>query len=98
MPTRVALGSLSRKVSAAACAADSRSGSRSVAAIEPEWSVTRTTDAPSTGTATVRCGLASASASAAIAASASTVGTWRRQGETAPAARASVAAAGKRIA
>ena len=67
-----------------------RSGSTSVASIEREWSVTSMIDARSTGTATVRCGLASASASAASAASSQ---RGRQRGgarrATAPAASAS---------
>ena len=55
-----------------------RDGSTSVADIEPDSSVTSTTDAFSTGTATVACGLASATASTAAAPASSAGGRMRR--------------------
>jgi hypothetical protein len=64
---------------AAFTAALRRSGLTSVAAIEPEMSVTMITLAARWGAATVRCGRASATISAASAASSSRNGTWRRQ-------------------
>ena len=60
-------------------AAVSRSGSTSLAFIEPETSVTIMTVAARCGAATVRCGRASAMTSAASASSTNTGGRWRRQ-------------------
>ena len=97
-PTRTWEGSWLRKVRAARCAADRRSGSTSVADIEREWSVTSMIEARSTGTATVFSGLARASTRAASAARASAAGTWRRQAGTAAAASLSAGTAVKRTA
>jgi hypothetical protein len=60
IPTLTCLGTLSMKRLAARRAATSRLGRTSVASIEPETSVTSMIWACSTGTATVRCGLAAA--------------------------------------
>jgi hypothetical protein len=77
-------------------AAARREGPTSVAFIEPDVSVTSTTEARSFGTATVASGRASASARAASARHSNAAGSARRtrpvRGSTAP----SVAVAGKR--
>ena len=83
---------------AAERAASSRDGSTSVADIEPDSSVTSTTDAFSTGTATVACGLATATASVAAAAASSAGGRMRRRRGWRPAAAANTDAAGNRTA
>ena len=97
-PTSSDFGTLPRNVRAADCAAASREGSTSVADIDPDSSVTRTTDAFSTGTATDRSGLASAIAHAAAAAASSAGGRRRRSRGWPPAIRANTAVAGKRTA
>ena len=66
-PTRKPAGSWSTKVVAAALAASRRLGLTSVACIEPETSMARTTVASSRGTATVMDGRARAMPSAAMA-------------------------------
>jgi hypothetical protein len=59
-------------------AAARRLGRTSVAVIEPDTSVASITEACSTGTATVRWGLAAATTSAASASSAADIGRCRR--------------------
>ena len=83
-PTCSSFGTFSRKSRAACWAAARRVGDTSSARIDPDWSVTSMTDAFSTGTATVVCGLASATSSAASAARSSAAGRWRRQRDTPP--------------
>jgi hypothetical protein len=95
-PTSSFLGALSRNDWAADCAAARRDGSTSVADIEPDSSVTSITEAFSTGTATVACGLAIATASTAAEPASSAGGRMRRMRGWPT--RASTAAAGKRIA
>ena len=97
-PTRSASGASSRKLFAAWRAADSRSGATSVAVIERDVSVTSTTEACSTGTATVVSGRASASTSPATDSASRADGTWRRQRASAGTARAATGAPGKRTA
>jgi hypothetical protein len=60
-------------------AASSRVGGTSVAVIDAELSIVKTTVASSRGTATTVCGLAIATIRAASEASASAAGTWRRR-------------------
>ena len=79
MPSRNVSGSSSVSRRAALTAAVSRSGSTSLAFIEPEMSVTITTVAARCGAATVRCGRASAITSVASASRISSGGMWRRQ-------------------
>jgi hypothetical protein len=64
---------------AAFCAAVRRSGSTSVAFIDPETSVTIITVAARCGAATVRSGRARATTSAASASASNSGGRWRRQ-------------------
>ena len=97
-PTRSSSGASSRKRSAAERAASSRSGATSVAVIEREVSVTSTTEACSTGTATVVSGRASAITRPATESASRALGTWRRQRAAAGAARAATEAPGKRMA
>ena len=78
-PTRKRSGSWSRNDEAADFAASRRVGATSVAVIEAELSIVRTTVASSRGTATTAWGLAIATISAARAASANTAGMWRRR-------------------
>ncbi len=78
-PRRYCSGSSSVSREAARTAAVRRSGSTSVAFIEPEMSVTIITVAARCGDATVRCGRASATTSAPSASSRSSGGRWRRQ-------------------
>jgi hypothetical protein len=78
-PTRKRSGRRSRNDDAADFAASSRVGGTSVAVIDAELSIVRTTVALSRGTATTVCGLAIATMRAASAASASSAGRWRRR-------------------
>jgi hypothetical protein len=78
-PTLIRPGTLLTKRRAARLAATSRLGSTSVAVIEPDTSVASTIDARSTGTATVRCGLAAARTRRASARASAAIGAWRRQ-------------------
>ncbi len=66
-PTRTSVGTASRNVPAALRAATSRLGATSFASMEPERSVATTTVACSTGTASVRSGLATATTTPASA-------------------------------
>ena len=77
-PMRSWRGARSRKRSPALRAASSRLGSTSSAFMDRDTSVTSVTEARSTGTPTVRSGLASASASTASAARNRASGRWRR--------------------
>jgi hypothetical protein len=95
-PTSSLSGTRSRKLSAAERAASSRDGSTSVADIEPDSSVTSTTDAFSTGTCMVACGRALATARLAAAAASRAAGSTRRSRGWR--IEANVAAAGKRTA
>jgi hypothetical protein len=60
-------------------AASSLLGATSVAVMDAELSIVRTTVASSRGTATTACGLAIPTTSAASAARASAAGMWRRR-------------------
>src|SRR3954451_3331597 len=78
-PTFTCLGTWERKRKAARLAAVRRFGATYVAVIEPDTSVASMIEARSTGTATVRSGLAAATISAGIASPTAASGTWRRQ-------------------
>ena len=93
-PTSSLPGTRSRNLCAADCAAARRDGWTSVADIEPDSSVTSTTEARSTAAAWVACGLANPQASATAAAASSAAGSARRSGGRRPTARAKTAAAG----
>ena len=86
------------KVLAAATAAASRVGWTSVAAIEPEWSVTSIMFAWLVGMCSATRGRARATASVAIAARASAAGRWRSHDGDAATTSRTVDTAGKRTA
>jgi hypothetical protein len=82
-------GTSSTKVRAAAWAASKRFGATSVAIIDSEVSMVRTTEASSVGTSTVRCGRAAPTSRAESASSISAGGTWRRHAGVRPTTPAS---------